>query len=999
MSYEDNFANYLKSAEAANTHTGKLIAFSELMKSIFGVQSYEIVPNVEQYIKTGGLIALKGRMDLHLGQTIIEFKIDLAKELDTGLEEIKRYVEILRKKGQKVAECIITDGTKFRVFTIQEKPKEVRIINFAEVTPEQAIMFLDTFLFSGRQVPTAYDLNLRFGPGSLIYEEIIPELSRLFKTLKDPVKFELWSKNMQLVYGAMPTEEAFVAQTYLMMLVRLLLARQIIKEKPPILESLNGSFFDSKGIKIIEEDFFSWILTPLFWTQFKPLVDTITDALDTYDIESVDEDIFKEIYQEIVKRGERHRIGEYYTPEWLAELTLNEAISVLDPQGKRDIFSILDPACGSGTFLTNAISLFKKKKCSLKEIVENIYGMDLNPLAVAISRANYLLALGGLISQRKGTLFIPVYMADSIKLPKVRKELVYGISILAIDVNQKSHINLPLEIGLNEKRLKGILELFTKILWEYKRKRITRNQVQSIFEKSRLCEKRNLPVVKNTLETLMDLIDADKDSIWIFMLRNIYAPLRMREKKFDIVVGNPPWVSLRYIENSEYQNFLKEIVFNYELLGKNETALFTQMDTSTVFYAKVADTYLSPTGVLAFVMPRSVLTGAKQHTKFRRQRKPLMKLVKILDTEKVNPLFKVDSCSLVAKKGHETVYPISSVLISGVLPEKNIRLKKATKFLTFIDSHYSPPAILENKSQYHDKLMNGAGIYPRTLWVVKFVPGKFGINPEEPSVESLLLPEAKEPWGTVKIEGEIEKDFVFATLISKYLLPFKAEYLPIVLPLKKGERSWTRVTPKNLRSAGKFKMAEWVDKAQNAWETNATEKNLRSYPNAMDYVNYNNKLIDQRLDHRYYVVYTASGTHIASAMVDTNHLPDFYVEKTRVSPKGFVPDVTTFYFSTNNKKEAQFLMAILNSTVLYEKIKPQQTRGKFGPRHIHRRPFEFPIPKYDASNELHEKIALAGEKASEEAADLEKTSRLKIKNGVSSMKDIDKLVHTLLKGV
>lgn len=50
-----------------------------LAYEIKDVTSYEVVPNVEQYIKSGGLMILKGRMDLRLGQTIMEFKIDLAK--------------------------------------------------------------------------------------------------------------------------------------------------------------------------------------------------------------------------------------------------------------------------------------------------------------------------------------------------------------------------------------------------------------------------------------------------------------------------------------------------------------------------------------------------------------------------------------------------------------------------------------------------------------------------------------------------------------------------------------------------------------------------------------------------------------------------------------------------------------------------------------------------------------------------------------------------------
>ena len=996
MSISETLREYLQAVEAAHTHTGKLIAFSELLKSVFGVHSYEIVPNVERYVKTGGLVVLRGRMDMHLGQTIMEFKVDLTRELDAGIEEITRYTAILRKNNQKVAQCIITDGKTFKVFTVRDEVREVRTINFEEVTPEQAIMFLDTFLFIGRRVPTAADLNMRFGPGSPIYEEVVAELSLLFKKLKDPVKFDLWAKNMQLVYGTTPAEEAFISQTYLIMLVRLLLSRHLVNGRPPALESLSGKLFQSQGIKIIEEDFFSWILSPLFWPQFKPLVETIVDAIDRYDLEAVDEDIFKEIYQEIIKRAERHRIGEYYTPEWLAALTLNEAVSILDPTGRRKLISILDPACGSGTFLTNAISLLKKKKCSLEGIINNVYGIDLNPLAVVISRANYLLALGKLIEKRKKAIFVPVYMADAIRLPEVRKELIYGISILAIDVDEKTQLSLPLELALDEKKLTKVLTTFSRILLEYRKKRITQDRALQVLEKSRLCKAKMMPILKDTLSTLMDLLDNNKDTIWVFMMRNIYAPLRLSKKKFDIVVGNPPWISLRYIENPNYQNFLKKTVFEYGLLNQKETDLFTQMDTSTVFYVKTADVYLSKKGVLAFVMPRSVLTGAKQHKAFREQKKPRLKLVKILDVENVEPLFNVDACSLIAKAAGTTAYPVPSILFSGTLPEKNLRLKKAEEYLQIEELKYSPPTIKEKKSPYHDKMLNGAGIYPRTLWCVEFVPGKFGLNPETPSVKSLVLPEAKDPWKKVILEGEVENHFILATVISKYLLPFKAKYLPVVLPIRRGELSWKILSSVDLRKDGKFSMAEWLDSAQNAWETNATEKNLKRFPDAMAYVNYNNKLVNQRLDRRYHVVYTASGTHIAAVVVDTHSLPDFCIGSARISPKGFVPDVKTFHFSTSNSEEAHYLTAILNSNVLDEKIKPHQTRGKFGPRDIHRRPFEFSIPKFNQNDNLHKEIAALGAKSAKEAAALSKMSRLKTKLAIQSMEKIDKLVVELL---
>jgi hypothetical protein len=79
---------------------------------------------------------------------------------------------------------------------------------------------------------------------------------------------------------------------------------------------------------------------------------------------------------------------------------------------------------------------------------------------------------------------------------------------------------------------------------------------------------------------------------------------------------------------------------------------------------------LAELGVLAFVMPRSILTGAKQHEAFKKHRKPKMGIIKILDVEQVNPLFKVDSCTVIARKGQPTCYPVETVAINAVLPEK-----------------------------------------------------------------------------------------------------------------------------------------------------------------------------------------------------------------------------------------------------------------------------------------------------------------------------------------
>lgn len=115
--------------------------------------------------------------------------------------------------------------------------------------------------------------------------------------------------------------------------------------------------------------------------------------------------MLKRLYQYLVPKRIRHDLGEYYTPDWLAELVISE-IGYDGNLNKR----FLDPACGSGTFLVLAIKRarqyaldhFVDETETLEGILKNIVGFDLNPLAVLSARTNYLIALGKLIKYKSG---------------------------------------------------------------------------------------------------------------------------------------------------------------------------------------------------------------------------------------------------------------------------------------------------------------------------------------------------------------------------------------------------------------------------------------------------------------------------------------------------------------------------------------------------------------------------------------------------------------------
>lgn len=153
----------------------------------------------------------------------------------------------------------------------------------------------------------------------------------------------------------------------------------------------------------------------------------LNELVAMYDPTSLDEDstrgvdLLGSLYQDLVPRPIRHALGEYYTPDWLVEHVLDEVGYDGHPDTR-----LLDPSCGSGTFLVRAVCRVLARHDSLppserptrdvlrRKILANIVGFDLNPVAVFSSRANLAVALRGLLDDTGGREEIPVFLRDSI---------------------------------------------------------------------------------------------------------------------------------------------------------------------------------------------------------------------------------------------------------------------------------------------------------------------------------------------------------------------------------------------------------------------------------------------------------------------------------------------------------------------------------------------------------------------------------------------------------
>ncbi len=586
----------------------------------------------------------------------------------------------------------------------------------------------------GQQRPaTTASVIAGLGPASPAFRIARGELVRLYDSLRDSPALHLrvgqWQKYIALVYGdESGDEELFLRHTYLATVARLLASARLGMGTLPSEQDLEGiirgDYFQDRAAlaNFVEEDFFTWPLLEPVRQEGLDLARRLLNTLQSYDFSQVREDVLKELYQGLVDPEARHDLGEFYTPDWLAELMLRDELG-LDRDPHR---SVLDPSCGSGTFLFIAVRLMREAleregmatAGVLRHILENVVGMDVHPLAVTIARTNYLLALGDLLQAPRGEVTIPVYLADAMRLPELLSPLTRTFpspvgegdqggevanGSYALEAEENVFLQVPQSLAMNPAGLDYLLP-FMKNKYGSSILHVLRNAgspaaerawaafrqflvTPSTSRKPFALDEADAGIVVQTQRVLVRLMEEGKDTLWFFMLRNALRPAILERSKFDVVLGNPPWLSFqRFSRSPQYLQWLRtQVLDEYRIQERSAPHLFTQMELATLFFARTADLYLKDGGSLAFVMPRSVMV-AQQHAgftgmSFKEDGTLTMALQQVLDLEGVTPLFNVPACVLVAHKGPQTAYPVDGKVLSGGLLVKDRPLAEAREHL------------------------------------------------------------------------------------------------------------------------------------------------------------------------------------------------------------------------------------------------------------------------------------------------------------------------------
>jgi type I restriction-modification system DNA methylase subunit len=943
-----------------------------------------------------------GFIDSYYGNAVIEFETSLRATGAHAEEQLREYCSgVWREEGKPYRRllAIASDGIVWRLYRPalpeelrpQPKPDNVALAPLREFTVTEANLadfhiFLNGLLFrSGQIEPTATQFELDFGRTSPAYVESIEALKKAWSKVRmqsEPgVAFENWQKYLTVTYGSLATpaqgeteitdlELLFLKHTYLNSLAHLMIWALLSKGKTSnsyseVAEAvLSGQYFESKKLaNLVEQDFFQWVRYAKAKAALAPTWEGVIAQIETYDLTRLNQDVLKGVYQELVDPVDRHELGEYYTPSWLAEKIVDELIP------RSGFPTILDPSCGSGTFLRTAVvHLLRnnpKSDDTLQHILESVVGIDVHPLAVNIAKANYVLALGDLVQAAKHPIQIPVYLADSLFLPAEvtqyklhgapsfemrfggKKVLVPDTLISSADIFDQS-IGCATQVALShaDDKSESLETLSAYVL----------KAVPLITSLSDLDD--ILLALWQFADNLADLIRKKKNSIWAFIARNSYRPAMLR-RKFDFIVGNPPWLSYRYITDPEYQEEIKKRAVEDYAIAPNQQRLMTQMELATVFVCHSMGWFGAKNARLGFVMPRSILS-ADQHENLRLRKytwKAGFRICAYWDLLDVRPVFNVPSCVLFTEKNddkgsYEDLVPAKEW--AGVLPDRDLPWIEASGYLNVVQkqarviflakrSALTPVPGNIHPSQpgyYRSQFENGATIYPRSFF---FVRAKGLDGTPDPDSEYWIetdpeqAEDAKAPYKDIHMSGSVEGRFLFGSVVAKHVLPFSVlTPATVVLPVFSADDRFTMTNVEELKAKGYRKCAAWMKRVERTWKEKRGKKSENE--DIYGWLNWQNKLTDQHLSHEYLVLYAASGTNAVAARFDR---ADFDTP--------LIVDHKLYWATFKTKTECDYITSLLNSSTANELIKPFQSMGLLGERDIHMKILDLRFPKYDPS--------------------------------------------------
>ena len=340
-------------------------------------------------------------------------------------------------------------------------------------------------------------------------------------------------------------------------------------------------------------------------------------TVDRYDWGSNRGDVLRALYMHYVDGGQRRSYGEYYTPDWLAEKMCGDVIddAYIAAQlerflGGEEINGILDPACGSGTFLYHAARRLAESEPVGRErlsgeqaaefVCRMIHGMDIHPVAVEMSIANMCRMLGAVDPAR-----LRIWQGDSLLLGRPGSQ-VRGAAAgsLALHSPGGTILELPrafLSDAAAIDRFVGAAQA-------------QRPMPRGLGARLGGDEREALRAAYGAMRRIAA---SEGSGAWAWYIRSQAAPMLLSGgPRMGRIVSNPPWVTLSRMSDKGRAGQVAALGRELGVYEGGKRA--TGFDVASAFVLRCTNLYLGRRGGGAgWVLPRTAMHGGGQWGRMR----------------------------------------------------------------------------------------------------------------------------------------------------------------------------------------------------------------------------------------------------------------------------------------------------------------------------------------------------------------------------------------------
>ena len=883
---------------------------------------------------------------------------------ESPLEQLERYLlsELRRDKEMLAFDehadrswvGILTDGRVWHAWAYEnERETRVRTIldGFAPASAEELVRRIRP-LVSGEPIGKPWvpaDPRPLFEPAHDELQAIYSELGGA-NLAETRTKRDLWLDMLRTASMEPENETArdrlFVTHSFLVALAR------------GVVQTLAEPNDAPKPPDVLTDGFVAWILATI---RGRGWAARLMAQVHGYEWRRQRGDVLRPLYERFVGERDRKVFGEYYTPDWLAGLIVEElldeawceravAAAIADErnQARLEGIGFLDPACGSGTILYFAAQRLLDSPAlqghtaarRAAAVARLVNGIDVHPVAAEISRATLLRALPA--EPPGGKAGIRIYEGDSL-LVNADDE-----SSLFRPMNGEIRIVTPQGRELLLPRSFVDLPTFTDDLRRLVEEAGAGRPLSADIRNS--VPEVDRAAVEACHAAFVDIVAEEGNSVWTWYIANTTGPIRLSDQKVDRIVANPPWVSMADIQAEVRKRDL-------ERFADSDLDLWTggrnapHFDIAQLFIKRTRQLYLADAdrNPAAWIVKKSALR-AESWAKFRKWHEPV--LAQSLDLEAVQPFGGGDArrCCVLFERRRSALLALGSP--AGALraccpdrrPEAHTPPDRARELLVF---EASPAPLPRRPSGYVNKKLRspfrqGASVSPRVLVVAAEIVN----GPRAQEVTVTTVRSKKEPWSEIEPQtGAVPAHWVRDLLTSNQMSAFALlpELPRAIIPTDAGGR---------LEEAPERVSLFWRDLDAAYDEFRGRGRNTPETLIAQ--LDHNGKLSGQLTRagrRRTLVLYPKSGDIMRGA---------------RSQPGSFVVDDTLYYYNAASAGEAGYLTALLNAPCLSRAFRESRTSG----RDFHQHPWRtIPIPRHDAADEVHRELTRLCNRAERVAGD------------------------------